>query len=337
MKQRLQWVMLLLVVVGVLSACGTGGGNSARESTLEAISAVIRETATYQASLNQNPDAAVETAQAEATAYGESVAATRAAEAALSDEAKAATATASAPILAELPKYGVDPEAGRVGWIHPPVSLDVSGYMSYDYVNYFIATVAQDFVVSGDLYWDTQYGTSGCGFVLRSNGNEDSLDQYMAVLTRGASGHLLFAIMSEGDIVSGRDIYAYGRDPNFVWGNRVTNRLTIVARGTIFTIYTNGTKIGEIDTASPPPLPSLPNEPNKPANQSDPLAMAEYQKQLKEYNDVVEQMEADYRSRQREAANANTVFERGFIALVVLSESGRSHCEFNNTWLWLIE
>jgi hypothetical protein len=30
-------------------------------------------------------------------------------------------------------------------------------------------------------------------------------------------------------------------------------------------------------------------------------------------------------------------FERGFVAMVVLSESGRSVCEFNNTWLWLIE
>ena len=32
-----------------------------------------------------------------------------------------------------------------------------------------------------------------------------------------------------------------------------------------------------------------------------------------------------------------TEFDRGFVAMVALSESGRTVCEFNNTWLWLIE
>ncbi len=337
MMGKLQLIFYLLIVSSILSACGGGSSNPARQSTLDAISASVRETATSEAAGELNPQASVETAQAQATAQSFNALATQAAGASLSDEAKAATASASEPILAELPKFGVDPKAGQVGWIHPPATLEVKGYMQYDYVNQFIATVAKDFVVSSDIYWDTQYGTSGCGFVLRSDGNKNALNQYMAILTRGASGHLLFAFMVNGKVLTGRDIYAYGRDPNFVWGNKVTNRLTVVGRGSKFQIYTNDTLIGEIDTSAPPALPSLPEPPEKPADMTNLKAVAEYQKKLAEHDQVVQDITANYRARQRELANANTVFERGFIALVVLSESGRTHCEFNNTWLWLID
>ena len=277
------------------------------------------------------------TAQAQATAFSQSDLATQGALGALDDQAKAATQQAFAPILAELPKYDVDPNSGHAGWIHPPATLEVQGYMKYDYINRFIVTVAKDFVVSSDIYWDTQYGTSGCGFVLRSDGNKNALNQYMAILTRGASGHLVFGIMSKGQLVSGRDIYAYGRDPNFVWGNKVTNRLTVVGRGNIFTIYTNGTKIGQVDVGSPPPLPSLPDAPKKPNNPLDIQANNDYQIKMGEYNEVTDQIQKDYQARQRSAANANKIFERGFVALVVLSKSGTSKCEFNNTWLFLID
>lgn len=339
MKQKFNLVIHLLVLVSVLSACGLGssGDDSNREATLEAISAAVRGTATIEAAARLNPNAPVETAQAEATARSQALDATQAAQAALGDEARAATATAFAPFVADLPKYGVDPSKGRPGWIHPPVTLEVDGYMSYDYVNNFIATVAQDFVVSSDITWNTQYGTSGCGFVLRSDGNKNALNQYMTIVTRGASGHVLFATMVDGDVVGGKDIYAYGRDPNFQWGNNVTNRLTVVGRGNTFSIYSNDTLIGEIDPSAPLSLPAIPPVPKQPANVGDVGAMDLYRKQLAEQQAVATQITADYRSRQRTAANADKIFERGFVAMVVLSESGRSICTFENTWLWLIE
>ncbi|MEW6400576.1 MAG: hypothetical protein AB1649_02185 [Chloroflexota bacterium] len=336
MKNKLQRVLAVLILGGVVLACGMGGSTTPRQATLDAISASVRGTATAVAAQEANPDAALETAQAQATERGGLVAATQTAEASLSADARTATAAAFAPVLAELPKYGVDPAAGHVGWVHPPVSLEVNGYLTYDYINHFIATVATDFVVSADITWNTQYGTSGCGFVLRSDGNEAALNQYMAILTRGATGHLLFAVMSEGDIVGGRDIYAYGRDPNFNWENGATNQLTIVGRGNVFSIYSNATLIGEIDPSKAPGPPSLPDEPDKP-NGSDPLAMAEYQALLAEHDAVVSQITADYAARQREAATADKIFERGFIAMVVLSESGRTQCQFDNGWLWLID
>jgi hypothetical protein len=338
MKQKFYLVIHLLLLISLFSACSPGAGeDAAREATLEAISASVRGTATVEAAGKENPNAPVETAQAEATIQSQALDATQAAQSALNDEARAATATAFAPFVAELPKYGVDPSEGRPGWIHPPVSLEVDGYMSYDYVNNFIATVAQDFVVSSDITWNTQYGTSGCGFVLRSNGNKNALSQYMTILTRGASGHLLFATMVDGNVVGGRDIYAYGIDPNFNWENNVTNRLTVVGRGNRFSVYTNDTLIGEIDPSDPVSLPGIPPVPQQPPNVGDADAMSLYRKQVAEQQAVATQITADYQARQREANSTDKLFERGFVAMVVLSESGKSECTFDNTWLWLIE
>ncbi|NWG08469.1 MAG: hypothetical protein HXY35_17460 [Chloroflexi bacterium] len=330
-------VFLLITLAIVLGACDGGENDPAKQATLDAISASVRQTATVVAAQEQNPNAPIETAKAEATIQAQVAAATQGALDALSADAQSATATAVAPILAELPKYGVDPTRGRMGWIHPPVSLDVEGYMQYDYVNYFIATLAQDFVVSADITWNTQYGTSGCGFVLRSDGRQDALSQYLVIATRGASGHVLFATMSEGDVVTGQDIYAYGIDPSFQAKNDTTNRLTVVGRADRFWIYTNGTLVGEVDPSSPPPSPNLPPEPKRPADESNVEAMAKYLAQKAEYDAVVEQIQSNFRARQRAFQNADKVFERGFVALVALSESGRTSCQFDNGWLWLIE
>ncbi|MCL4275060.1 MAG: hypothetical protein KJZ77_14420 [Anaerolineales bacterium] len=304
-----------------------GGNNAATESTLEAISNQVRETGTASAQQGQDPFSVVETAQAAATQA-----------LVLSPDSMTATAQAFAPILAELPKYGVDPSQGRLGWVHPPVSLDASGFRQFEYINYFLGTVAADFVISADITWDTVGSTSGCGFVLRSDGNQAAFNQYLAIITRVSSGHFLFATMANGDVVTGRDIYAYNRDKNFKWQNQTTNRLTVVGRGNRFYIYTNDTLIGEIDPSAPLPGLALPPEPERPADQSDAQAMAEYQARKTEYDLVVQQMRADYARRQRAVDSVNTEFERGFIALVALSESGRrTVCEFNNAWLWLIE
>ncbi len=333
-----QTISLLLIVASTLAACGAPAVDVAKQSTLDAISASVRATASVAAAADQNPNAPVETAQAEATAFSQSAQATLAAQAALSADDQAATATAIAPILAELPTYGVDPTAGRVGWVHPPVTLEVEGFMQYDYINNFIATLASDFVVSADITWDAIGAASGCGFVLRSDGKEEALNQYLTIMTRVASGHILFATMAEGEVVTGQDIFAQGFDPAFDWENGATNRLTVVGRGNRFFIYTNGSFIGEIDPSAPPLTPNLPPEPQRPADETDAQAMAAFLQQQAEFEEVSEQIQADFRARRNALANADTTFERGFIAMVALSQSGRKTvCQYNNAWLWLIE
>ena len=314
--QRNKLVIVPLIVIMVSLACGTSGNDASTESTIEAISAQVRATGTASAAQGAQAPQALDT----------------------SSDSLTATAVAFAPILATLPKYGVDPSEGRIGWVHPPVSLDASGYHHFEYVNYYIGTLAQDFVISADITWNTVGSTSGCGFVMRSDGNENALDQYVAIITRVASGHFLFSTMSDGEVVTGRDIYARYTDKTFRWENDTTNRLTIVGRGNRFWVYTNDTLIGEIDPSAPPPQPNFPPEPEKPANQSDPQAMALYEQQKIEHAAIVEQMKAEYAARMRAYNGADTVFERGFMALVALSESGRSTtCKFDNGWLFLID
>ncbi|HSB03415.1 MAG TPA: hypothetical protein VLE49_22380 [Anaerolineales bacterium] len=310
----------------------------AEQSTLDAISAYVRQTSTAVAFQQQNPNAAIETAQAEATNQAQLAAGTQGAQNELSAEAQTATAMAIAPILGELPKYGVDPSAGHVGWIHPPVSLEVEGFMHYDYVNYFISTIAADFVVSADITWDAIGSASGCGFVLRSDGNKQALNQYLAIVTRVASGHVLFGTMAKGEVVTGQDIYAYNIDPAFDWQNNATNRFTVVGRGNHFWIYTNGTLIGEVDPSAPPKLPALPPEPEKPVDTSNAEAMAQFALKKAEHDATVAQIQADFRARKAAFKNADKVFDRGFVAMVALSQSGKKAvCKFDNAWLWLIE
>ena len=312
-KNSLAIFPLILILVSL--ACGTGSSGTSRESTVEAISAQVRATGTAAAQNSQVTQPTVET----------------------NTDSLTATAVAFAPILESLPKYGVDPSEGQIGWVHPPVSLDASGYHHFEYINYYIGTLAQDFVMSADITWNTVGSTSGCGFVMRSDGNKDALDQYVAIITRVASGHFLFSTMSDGEVVTGRDIYARYKDKSFQWENETTNRLTIVGRGNHFWVYTNDTLIGEVDPSAPPPQPNIPPEPDKP-NSSDPQAMAQYEQQKIERAAIIAQMQADYAARQRAYNSADTVFERGFMALVALSESGRTtNCKFDNAWLFLID
>jgi hypothetical protein len=278
---------------------------------VQALSTSILATGTAEALQGQAADAAAQTAQAVAQSQSKPAEQT-------------ATAEAFAPRLAELPKYGVDPSEGRLGWVHPPVTLDASGFHQFEYINYFIGTVATDFVVSFDITWDIVGSIAGCGFVLRSDGNQAALNQYMVIMTRVASGHVLFGTMSNGEVVQYRDIYARYTDKSFSWENLATNRLTVVGRGNTFYIYTNDTLIGEVDPTAPPKLPILPPAPQQPADKA-------------EYDNVVSEINSQYSQRLNSANNADKIFEKGFIAMVALSESGRkTQCTFDNGWLFLI-
>ncbi len=334
MQKKFQLAIAFLFVLGLLlSACGSGGSDVAKQSTLDAISAYVRQTATAKAAFNENPEASIQTAQAQATAQAESVAATQGAQAALSAEDQAATATAVAPILAELPKYDVDPSAGSVAWIHPPVSLEVEGFMNFDYVNYFISNIAKDFVISADITWDAIGSESSCGFVIHSNGDKAAMDTYLATISRVASGHFIFLTVAKGEVVTGQDIYADGRDPAFDWQNNATNNLTVVGRGNHFWIYTNGTLIGDVDPSAPPVL-LLPPKPEQTAGMSD----AEFLLRQADFTKEVTQVKAEYNRRLKALRDADTTFDSGFMAMVALSRAGaKATCQFDNAWLWLIE
>ena len=324
---------LMALLIACL-ACGIGGD---QQATALALAESILRTATAAADNAFDAAANLQTAQAVATARRASAEATRAAASGLSESDRAATATALAPILAELPIYGLDPTQGRIGWTHPPQTLEVEGYQQYDYANRFMGTIARDFVVSADITWNTTGGLAGCGFVLRSDGALEALDQYLVIATRAVNGRVIFSTMVDGEVKNGIDHYAYGLDPDFDWRNDTTNRLTVVAQGSVFTLYTNGAKIGEVVAGQPPSMPLLPTAPQNPPPGAGAAALAEYQRQLDEYLKVVDQMQANFRARLAEYQKDIPLFDRGFVAMVALSESGRTVCQFDNAWLWLLE
>ena len=279
--KRYIWLLLCLGIALALVACGeeTGG----QDATAEALGQAVIQTATAQAAGAVDQGEVVATVEAEATVQEQQVAATQVAVATEVSLEQAATATAVAPIEAELLSYGIDPAAGQLGWVHPPVTIHVEDYLGFDYANQFLETVAADFVVAADITWNTQYGSTGCGFVVRSDGNEEAFNQYLVIATRGAEGHVGFIVMRDGEVIvdESEDIYANGIDPLFEWQNDTTNRLVVIGRGDTVTIYTNGTMIDEI------------------INEGGP--------------------------------------DKGFVALVALNESGYTTCNYDNTWLWLME
>jgi hypothetical protein len=115
-----------------------------------------------------------------------------------------------AEIRGELSLYRIDPAQGQLGWVHPPLSLEVDEFHGTKFETEFPLTVARDFVLASDITWNTEYGGSGCGFVFRSDGKADAPSQYLVVASRLADGHVYFAVMSQGQLVVGKDFYANG-------------------------------------------------------------------------------------------------------------------------------
>ncbi len=338
--RKIAWILGALLLAAM--ACLGGGGQSDSQATAEALALKVAQTATARA--GESPDQGFDTAgnlataEAQATQQALNAQATAEAIAALSAEQIEATRQAFAPILAELPKYGVDPEKGRPAWIHPPVTLDIDGYLQYDYANQFLGTVVTDFVMSADITWNTQFGTSGCGFALRNNGIQEAFDQYLLIATRGGSGRVQFAIMVEGEILNNKDFFAYGLDPNFDWRNDTTNRMTVVMRGPIVTLFTNDTQIAQFNVNDPPQRPFMPPAPTPPPDiETNPDAKEAYDAAKAEYDNIVGQINAQFRASEQAFREADVEFEKGFVVLVALSESGRTICQFDNAWLFLIE
>ena len=190
--------------------------------------------------------------------------------------------------------------------------------------------------MAADITWDTQYGTSGCGFIFRSDGDQKSPSQYMVIATRLGNGHVMFGALAKGEMANQRDFYAGNLDQSFEWENGTTNRLAVVGVGPIITVYTNGVKIGEVDTTKPPPALKLPPAPIPPLDQTNLDAVKLYQKNLEEFEQLVIQLKSNYGQAVKNYGKENAVFEQGYVALLAASESGRTQCQFDNAWLWLI-
>lgn len=334
MKRTAFFLMIMVALGSAILACASG---SDVDATAQAINDVFSKTATAAAGDDAQPEDPLETAQEKATATAQAVQVTRTAISEINTEAQKATTEAAAPVLGELKLYDVNTDQGYVAWIHQPITLSVDGYMAFDFANDHPETIIRDFVISSDITWNTQYGSSGCGFLIRSNGDQNKQDSYMALITRGGSGHLIFAILEDGEPVGGYDIFPRTNDKSFDWNNDTTNRVAVKGQGSLFTFYTNGAQVGEIDLTEPPPKPVVPAAPKTPEDQLDLKAMDEYRKQLEEYQQMLQDISDNYNALLARFEMKSPIFEEGFTGMAVVSESGDTTCHFEDTWLWIIE
>jgi hypothetical protein len=336
-QKNIRILLTIFLTVSISLACGIDFSGDDSQATLDAMSTSIIQTATEAAKEEGGVDSsAVQTAQAEATQQSQEVAVTKTAIADIQSEQQAAENEAAAPVRAEVPLYGVDPDTGQFGWVHEPITLEVDGYQQNAYANDYMHITASDFVLAADITWDTQYGTSGCGFMFRSDGNQNKPNQYNIMISRAGLGHAVFMALSDGELANYKDFYIRSEDKSFDAQNGSTNRLVVVAQGNLLDIYTNGVFIGQIDTTEPPERPSQPPKPSPPVDKDDENAMNQYNIQLQEYEELLNKIQENFSTASVNFEEKESIFTDGFLAMVAISESGHTRCDFSDNWLWLL-
>jgi hypothetical protein len=341
MKATTRLTLLSVLIVCTLtffalSSCSLTKSENPLVPTLTALSAAMEQTMAAVADQDV-VEQSLATAETLATSQSEVAIATQTAEIVATQQIQEATSAVAGPVLAELPGYELDPAKGQLGWVHDPLDLKLSGYHEFKYGNDHMNVTAADFALASDINMDTQYGGSGCGFMFRSNGNKNNPDQYMVLATRFASGHVVFLALKDGELANFHDFYPRTEDHSFSAESGATNRLAVVARGNIIEIYTNGVKIGEVDTSQAPKRPVLPAAPKIPDDLKDVPALNRYKGLKKEYDEIVGTINSNFQIAMKNYQNKQAIYTDGFLAMVALSESGETNCNFDNTWLWLVE
>jgi hypothetical protein len=309
---------LTQTVAALETANAASGGEGAGEADLAA---------------TQTAQALAQSQMAEATLAAQMTASALEAQATAQAEAQMATATAQAPIVAELPLYDVDPSNGHLGWVHRPVSLRAEGYRSDEFANDYIQMPVADFVMAADITWNSKYGDSGCGFILRSDGNPEAPSQYIVLISRSATGHAYYLAQVKGEVFNFRNWYG-----NIRWRNDSTNRLAVVARGPILKVYTNNVLVGEIDTSQPPPpLPQFPKAPEKPPGILTPEQQAAYDAAVAAYNQLTNLIKRYHTAAVRAFNSNDAVYEQGLVGMFAFAYSGYINCDYDNAWLWVID
>lgn len=84
-----------------------------------------------------------------------------------------------------------------------------------------------------------------------------------------------------------------------------------------------------LNRTSPPPI--------EPEDQQDSQAMEKCRQEKEECDDIVNQIKTNHIARMNSLKEIDTFIEKGFIAFKAVTESGKTTCQFDNAWLWLID
>lgn len=329
--------LLLIGFLGILiQGCGASSQSDSSNATVTALSRALAGTATAERA-NQSSAGDLATAQAEATRQGQDISATQTAQLTGRDTSTLATSTVAAPLIAELPFYELNASSGKVGWIHDPLVLEAAGSQQFAYGNDFMNVTARNFVLAADITWNTKYGESGCGFMFRSDGDQQKPNQYMVLATRFANGRVIFTALADGELANIHDFYPKSEDRSFQAQNDTTNRIAIVARDNLIEIYTNLVKIGEIDTTQPPRPIVMPATPIPPIDTSNTAAQEFYEEQKAVYKQISQQAQQNFQVANANYQKSKPVFTDGFLSMLAFTQGGQTMCKFDNAWLWLLE
>jgi len=326
-------VLTCLLVLGGPYACT--GKPDPFAGTLTPMSALLRETVTARAGGSSVEDT-LKTAIVVATQRGEVIHATQTANAALNEPSRLATATAIAPVVAELPRYGLDISNGYVAWLHKPVTIDLQGYMTNGYANDYLLIPAGDFVLAADISMDSIGSLSGCGFMFRSNGDSKEPDQYSVLITRAATGYLAFMATSKGNIANFSYYFPRSVDKSFNWFNNQPNRLAVVARGNLIDMYTNGHLIAEVDITQPPPIevPRMPSMELPPGATDE--QKADFENLYNQYDETIDTINGQIARARANYASSRAIYTDGLLGLIAFNQSGKMTCKYENAWLFIL-
>lgn len=336
MQRKLPAFLSLMLLLILVYGCNAASMPESISLTLTPMSALVRATLTARADEESGSGDELATAVAKATTRAGEIYATQTARAALNEPARLATVTAMAPVVAELPRYGVDPADGYVAWLHEPRTIDLSGFGQTGFANDYPQITAADFVMASDITWNTKNSISGCGFMFRSNGDQNKPSQYMTLITRTGMGRIGWLALMDGEVSNFREYYPKDQDKNFSWFNDSTNRLVVVARGDKISIYSNGTLIDEIDIKQGPPDITL----KQPKIVIPPNVLPG---QLEQFRQLAnEQDQGNNQSKvQLEEARKNFAIKKpflydGLLGFLAASDAGRTICTFQNAWLFIL-
>jgi hypothetical protein len=110
-------ILALMATLALFSACGSEPKKiDPMAQTLTLMSASVKGTATARAEESGSNDE-LATAIVKATTQAGILFGTQTALADINEPSRLATATAIAPVIAELPRYGIDPGQGYVAWV----------------------------------------------------------------------------------------------------------------------------------------------------------------------------------------------------------------------------
>jgi hypothetical protein len=336
MRKKLVAFLSILLLTVLMYGCGASGISKSIPLTLTPMSGMIRATLTARAGEEGSSGDELATAVAKATAKAEGIYATQTARAALNEPSRLATVTAMAPVVAELPRYGVDPADGYVAWMHKPVTLDLSGFGQTGFANDYPQITAADFVLASDITWNTKNSISGCGFMFRSNGDQKNPSQYMVLITRTGMGRIGWLALMDGQVSNFREYYPKEKDKSFTWFNDATNRLVVVGRGDKLDIYSNGTLIDTIDIKQGPPDEIVKAPKIVIPDNVLPGQLQQFGDLANEQDQGVHQAKAQLDEARKNFALKKPFLYDGLLGFMAASDSGRTICTFQNAWLFIL-